>query len=135
MALLTLLRASQSAGLAGEQLNVLADSQYVINAVTTWAPNWKRRGWRKSDGKPVQNVDMMMALDTAMQGRLVKFTWVKGHAGHPLNEMVDELARAAATAFQDGHLPYGGPGFGGMTGAEIPMPAADTVVPIQSRLL
>ena len=135
MALLALLRASEAAGLAGEALAVLADSQYVINAVTKWAPGWKRRGWRKADGKPVLNADMMMALDAAMRGRQVKFTWVKGHAGNELNEMVDELARSAATAFQDGRQPYSGPGFRGLTGAEEPMPAADTAVGIQGRLL
>ena len=125
MALLALLRAGAAAGLADEPLMVLADSQYVINAVTKWMPNWKRRGWRKADGKAVLNADMMMALDEAMRGRQVKFTWVKGHAGHLMNEMVDELARSAATAYQDGRRPDSGPGFGGLTGAETPMPAAE----------
>jgi len=127
MALLALLRATEAAGLADEPLSVLADSQYVINSVTKWSPGWKRRGWRKADGKPVLNVDMMIALDDAMLGRPVRFTWVKGHAGHPMNEAVDELARDAALAYQAGETPLGGPGFGGFTGGVPPMPAAESI--------
>jgi len=134
MALLALLRASASAGLGEEPLRVLADSQYVINAVTKWMANWKRRGWRKADGKPVLNADLMKALDTAMQHRLVRFTWVKGHAGNPLNETVDELAHSAALAFQAGGRPEPGPGFSGHTGAAPSMPAADAV-PVSQEFL
>jgi len=118
MALLALLRATATAGLASEPLRVLADSQYVINSVTKWMPGWKRRGWHKGDGKPVLNADLMQALDEALRGRPVAFDWVKGHAGHPLNEAADERARAAATAYQAGTTPSSGPGFNGATGAE-----------------
>ena len=117
-ALLTLLRATEASGRGGEQLLVLADSQYVIDSVTKWMPGWKRRGWRKSDGKPVLNADLMQALDEAMRGRDVHFQWVKGHDGHPMNEAADERARTAATAYQAGKKPHPGPGFGGVTGAE-----------------
>jgi len=135
MALLALLRATAAAGLGGEPLRVLADSQYVINAVSKWMPNWKRRGWRKSDGKPVLNADLMKALDEAMKGRLVRFTWVKGHTGNPMNETVDELARGAALAYQAGGRPVSGPGFDGHTGATPAMPAADLVPEQQDFLL
>jgi len=124
MALLALLRATAAAGHAAESLRVLADSQYVINSVTKWMLAWKRRSWRKSDGKPVLNADLMQALDEAMRGRPVEFEWVKGHAGHPLNEAADEHARAAATAYRGREVPDSGPGFNGATGAETPVAAS-----------
>lgn len=108
MAVLDLLHATEAR--ADELLTILCDSQYVINSVTQWMPGWKRRGWRKADGKPVLNRELLERLDSAIQGREVRFEWVKGHAGHPLNEAADELARAAATAFQAGRRPNRGPG-------------------------
>ena len=74
-------------------------------------PGWKRNGWRKKDRKPVLNRDLLEALDAAMQGRRCEFEWVKGHAGHGLNEAADARARAAATAYQRGREPERGPGF------------------------
>jgi len=112
MAVLDLLQ--QSAHL-DDDLLVYCDSLYVINSVTQWMPGWKRKGWKKKDGKPVLNVELMKALDEALQGRRVRFEWVKGHAGHPLNEEADRLANAAATAYQAGGLPDAGPGFPGST--------------------
>ncbi len=109
-ALLDLLQ--QTAHLS-EDLRVFCDSTYVINSVTKWMPGWKRRGWRKGDGKPVLNVEIMKALDEAMTGRDVELVWVKGHAGHVLNEAADRLANAAATAWKDGVEPPAGPGFAG----------------------
>ncbi len=110
MAVIDLLHAT--AHRAQEPLLILCDSQYVINSVTQWMPGWKRRGWRKADGKPVLNRELLETLDRAMQGRPVRFEWVKGHAGHPLNEAADDRARAAATAFQRGHSHEAGPGLG-----------------------
>ena len=97
---------------AGEPLVVLCDSQYVINAVTKWMPGWKKKGWKKRDGKPVLNVDLMKAIDAALVGRDIEFQWVKGHAGHPMNEAADSRANAAATAFSKGAAPDVGPGLG-----------------------
>ncbi|KUG56539.1 DUF4440 domain-containing protein [Kocuria rosea subsp. polaris] len=96
-----------------EPLRVLCDSQYVINSITKWMPGWKKKGWKKRDGKPVLNVELMKALDAAMAGRDVHFEWVKGHAGHELNEAADLRARAVATAFQTGRPAPEGPGFDG----------------------
>ena len=101
----------QSADLDTDLL-IYCDSTYVINSITKWMPGWKRKGWRKGDGKPVQNVEIMKALDDALRGRLVRFEWVKGHAGHDLNEEADRLANAAALAFSKGQQPDPGPGFG-----------------------
>ncbi|MEI2714299.1 MAG: ribonuclease HI family protein [Nocardioides sp.] len=97
-----------------EDLVIVCDSTYVINSVTKWMAGWKRKGWKKGDGKPVQNVEIMKALDAAMQGRAVKFEWVKGHSGHELNEQADRLANAAALAHKEGRDPDAGPGMGGV---------------------
>ncbi|WP_311451887.1 RNase H family protein [uncultured Rothia sp.] len=94
------------------KLRVYCDSQYVINSLTKWMPGWKKKGWKKSDGKPVLNRNLMEALDRALTGRDYEFIWVKGHAGHELNEKADSLANGAARAYQEGCEPAHGPGFG-----------------------
>ena len=98
-----------------EPLHVLCDSQYVINSITKWMAGWKRKGWKKADGKPVLNVEVMKALDEAMRGREVTFEWVKGHAGHALNEKADALANGASKAHASKQQPEAGPGFPGAT--------------------
>ncbi|WP_374929929.1 RNase H family protein [Kytococcus sedentarius] len=108
MAVLDLLQ--QTAHL-DDDLHVLCDSQYAINVISKWTPGWKRKGWKKADGKPVMNIELVKALDEAMQGRRVTFEWVKGHAGHAMNEAADERARNAALAHQRGDDPDPGPGF------------------------
>ena len=97
-------------------LTILADSQYAINSITKWMTGWKKRGWKKSDGKPVVNQDLMVQLDELMTeaqkaGRTITFKWVKGHAGHPLNEAADSRANAMAKGFQSGEPAPSGPGF------------------------
>ena len=94
------------------KLRVYCDSQYVINSLSKWMPGWKKKGWKKSDGKPVLNRDLLEALDRALAGRDYEFIWVKGHAGHELNEKADSLANGAARAYQEGREPAHGPGFG-----------------------
>lgn len=94
------------------KLRVYCDSQYVINSLTKWMPGWKKKGWKKSDGKPVLNRDLLEVLDQALTGRDYEFIWVKGHAGHELNEKADSLANGAARAYQEGREPAHGPGFG-----------------------
>lgn len=122
MAVLDLLRAT--AHLPGEDLRILCDSQYVINSITKWMPGWKRKGWRKADGKPVLNVELLKELDRELAGRTYTFEWVKGHAGHYLNEAADERARAAATAYQQGVAARSGPGFPGAHHPGASAPAA-----------
>ncbi|MFJ3958987.1 RNase H family protein [Arthrobacter sp. NPDC090010] len=109
MAVLDLLRST--AHLPQEPLKILCDSQYVINCLTKWMPGWKRKGWKKADGKPVLNVDLLKDLDAALKGRSYTFEWIKGHAGHELNEAADVRARAVATAYQHGTDVPSGPGF------------------------
>ncbi|EEW05377.1 ribonuclease HI [Vibrio mimicus] len=72
------------------------DSQYVRQGITQWIHNWKLRGWRTADKKPVKNADLWQALDRETARHQVEWRWVKGHAGHRENEMCDELARQAA---------------------------------------
>ena len=118
----------QTAG-TDDDLVVYCDSKYVINSVTQWMPGWKRKGWKKGDGKPVLNVEIMKALDTAMTGRRVRFEWVKGHSGHALNEEADRLANGAATAYQKGGAPDPGPGWEGRGTATPDLPAPATNAP------
>lgn len=110
-AVLELLNATAQAGLADEDLHILADSQYAINVISKWSPGWKKRGWVKSDKKPIKNLELIQEIDRAMQGRIVTFEWVKGHAGHPLNERADDAARSCAEAYRDGRAIPTGPGF------------------------
>ena len=115
------------------KLRVYCDSQYVINSLTKWMPGWKKKGWKKSDGKPVLNRDLLEALDQALTGRDYEFIWVKGHAGHELNEKADSLANGAARAYQEGREPAHGPGFGAAaepTTAAEPVEAPAVEVPI-----
>jgi ribonuclease HI len=111
-----------------DDLLVLCDSQYVINSVVKWMPGWKRKGWRKADGSPVLNVDLMKEIDAELQGRRYRFEWVKGHVGHALNEAADQRARAVATAYQQRTAIPTGPGFTPLTASvarrEAPAPAA-----------
>ena len=110
MAVLDILRQTRE---SDESLKLLCDSQYAINVCSKWISGWKRRGWKKADGKPILNLELIQELDRELAGRDITFEWVKGHAGHDLNEAADQRARAAATAFRDGTLVETGPGFGG----------------------
>ena len=112
------------------KLRVYCDSQYVINSLTKWMPGWKKKGWKKSDGKPVLNRDLLEALDAALAGRDYEFIWVKGHAGHELNEKADSLANGAARAYQEGREPAHGPGFG--ASAE---PAAEPAAAVEEPIV
>ena len=73
-----------------------SDSQYVVKGIRSWLKDWKRRGWKKADGKPVLNADLWQALDAQLARHQVEAHWVKGHAGHAENERVDRLANEAA---------------------------------------
>ena len=94
-----------------DDLLVLCDSQYVINSITKWMRGWKAKGWRKADGKPVMNLDLLQELDEALAGRRYRFEWVKGHANHPLNEAADSRARAVSEAYQRNAPINAGPGW------------------------
>ena len=111
--LTAILRLLEATADTGEELHILADSQYAINVVSKWRLGWKKRGWTKADKKPIKNLELIQEIDRAMEGRRVTFEWVKGHAGHRMNERADDLARGCAEAYQAGRTPEPGPGFGG----------------------
>lgn len=71
---------------------IYTDSAYVRNGITDWIANWKRRGWRTADHKPVKNVDLWQRLDELASRHDVQWHWVRGHSGDPGNERADALA-------------------------------------------
>jgi len=74
------------------KVRLYTDSQYVQKGISQWIHDWKRRGWRTADRKPVKNADLWRQLDELARGHQVEWHWVKGHAGHPGNERADALA-------------------------------------------
>ncbi len=79
------------------QVELHTDSQYVRTGITEWLAGWKARGWRTASKAPVKNEDLWKRLDEARQRHQVDWRWVKGHAGHELNERADGLARKGLT--------------------------------------
>jgi ribonuclease HI len=79
-------------------VTLYTDSKYVCTGIQEWLPQWKRRGWKTADRKPVKNVDLWQALDAAREPHVIKWQWVKGHAGNAGNERVDALANEAIDA-------------------------------------
>ncbi len=68
------------------------DSRYVMDGITQWMANWKKRGWKTASKQPVKNEDLWRRLDAACERHDIKWQWVKGHSGHPENEKADALA-------------------------------------------
>ena len=83
-------------------LTITTDSAYVKNGVTEWIHGWKRNGWKTADRKPVKNVDLWERLEAAIERHDLRWHWVKGHAGDPMNERADELARAGMAPYKRG---------------------------------
>ncbi|MCD4684366.1 MAG: ribonuclease HI, partial [Anaerolineae bacterium] len=79
-------------------VTLYTDSQYMRKGITQWIEGWSKRGWRRKDGKPIQNVDLWQTLHTETQRHEIDWQWVKGHAGNKYNERVDRLATAARRA-------------------------------------
>ncbi len=82
------------------RVDVYTDSSYVRGGIMQWLPGWKRNGWRTADKKPVKNVDLWQRLDDAARRHDIVWHWVKGHAGDPMNERADELARQGMRPFK-----------------------------------
>ena len=83
-------------------VDLYTDSQYLRQGITSWIATWKRNGWRTADRKPVKNADLWQRLETAVSHHRVRWHWVRGHAGHDLNERADELAREAIAEIRAG---------------------------------
>jgi len=73
-------------------VKLYTDSIYVMKGITAWIHDWKRKGWRTADKKPVKNEDLWRRLDELAARHEIEWHWVKGHAGHPENERADALA-------------------------------------------
>jgi ribonuclease HI len=80
------------------EARLYTDSQYVRRGILEWVPQWKARGWKTADKKPVKNQDLWELLDTQAARHRIEWHWVPGHAGVPGNERVDALANAAIDA-------------------------------------
>ncbi len=74
------------------EVTLTTDSQYVRKGITEWIVNWKRRGWKTADKKPVKNQDLWMRLEAATHKHKIHWKWIKGHSGHEENERADQLA-------------------------------------------
>ncbi|MDF1583293.1 MAG: ribonuclease HI [Methyloprofundus sp.] len=73
-------------------IKLYSDSKYVLQGITDWMANWKKRGWKTAANKPVKNEDLWRRLDEVMQKHTINWTWVKGHSGNLGNEKADQLA-------------------------------------------
>lgn len=82
------------------RIRIVTDSVYVKEGVTKWILGWKKNGWLTSSKKPVKNEDLWKKLDAAQESHEVSWEWIKGHAGHPENELADELARTGMAPFK-----------------------------------
>lgn len=74
-------------------IDLHTDSKYVQNGITNWIHGWKRKGWRKADGKPVLNLELWKQLDELSQQHQITYHWVAGHSGHAYNDMADRLCQ------------------------------------------
>ena len=74
------------------EITLTSDSTYVLKGIQEWMSNWKKRGWKTASKKPVKNVDLWQRLDALIEPHDIEWCWVKGHSGHPENELADQLA-------------------------------------------
>jgi ribonuclease HI len=79
-------------------ITLVTDSRYLLEGMTQWIHGWKRNGWRNASKQPVKNADLWMALDAAARAHRIRWEWVRGHSGHPMNERADALANEAIAA-------------------------------------
>jgi ribonuclease HI len=76
-------------------VDLTTDSQYLRKGITEWLAQWKRRGWKTADKKPVKNQDLWQRLEAAVEPHQIRWHWIKGHSGHAENERADALANRA----------------------------------------
>jgi len=85
------------------EVTIVSDSKYVVDAMEKgWLNSWSAKGWKKSDGKPVLNVELWKRLRELMQDHRIRFQWIRGHAGHPYNERCDAIAVEQYRKLQNG---------------------------------
>lgn len=85
------------------KVKLTTDSEYVKKGIVEWLPGWKKRGWKTAAKKAVKNIDLWKALEQVAAPHDVKWCWVRGHSGHPENELVDQLANQAIDNMLNGH--------------------------------
>jgi ribonuclease HI len=84
------------------EVEIYTDSQYVRNGITEWLAQWRRRGWKTADGKPVKNLDLWQDLEREAARHKVRWHWVRGHSGHDGNERADALANRGVATLKHG---------------------------------
>jgi len=84
------------------RVKIITDSQYVRRGITEWIDNWKVKGWKTANRKPVKNRDLWETLDALRREHEVEWHWVKGHSGHVENERVDALANRGIDELGEG---------------------------------
>jgi ribonuclease HI len=102
MEMLAAIRGIEALKKPGTQARIFTDSQYVIKGIREWVANWKKRGWKTADKKPVKNQDLWEQLDALAASHELEWHWVPGHAGVEGNERVDRLANEAIDAMLAG---------------------------------
>lgn len=85
----------------GCEVHLTTDSQYVRQGIEQWVAKWRANGWRTANKEPVKNQDLWQRLAAAAERHRVRWAWVRGHAGHPENERVDQAARTEAEHFKE----------------------------------
>jgi len=96
MAAIKVMQRLLNMGLEGERICIVSDSQYLINGASQWLLDWKRKGWLNGKGRKLKNREFWKQIDYLSAHFKIRFKWIRGHNGHPDNEAVDKLARAAA---------------------------------------
>ena len=99
MELMAAIAALEALGRPAE-VELVTDSSYLRDGITRWLQGWKRNGWRTAAKQPVKNEDLWRRLDAAAARHRVRWSWVKGHAGHEENERADALARKGMAPFK-----------------------------------
>ena len=83
------------------RVRLTTDSRYVMQGIEEWVPRWRANGWRTADRKPVKNQDLWQRLVDVADRHRIRWSWVRGHSGHPENDRVDEAARSQAETLRD----------------------------------
>lgn len=83
-------------------IDLYTDSKYVMTGINEWIHNWKKKGWKTADRKPVKNVDLWQQLDVQVAGHQIRWHWVRGHSGHDGNETADRLANQGVVTRRQG---------------------------------
>lgn len=92
MELTAFIEAIKSTHLEEPQIELYSDSKYLIDGINSWLPNWKKRGWKTADKKPIKNLELWQEIDKLTQNINLKLIWVKGHNENKYNEMADKIA-------------------------------------------